>query len=89
MRYAVKGVSKEHYYNIAHSTCLQYISIARREVTRRKGLYMKLEYTRVGDYLLPNIILSEPPNAEPLGRYGMLRKHYSKRNAQFCTTNFC
>jgi hypothetical protein len=80
MRYAVKGVSKEHYYNIAHSTCLQYISIARRELTRRKGLPMNLEYSRVGDYLLPNIVLREPPNAPPLGRYGMLRKHYLQQH---------
>jgi hypothetical protein len=78
--YAVKGVSKEHYYNIAHSTCLQYISIARREVTRKKGLPMNLNYTRVGDYLLPNIVLGEPPNAEPIGKYGAMRRAYLKEH---------
>jgi hypothetical protein len=35
-----------------------------------------LTYTRVGDYLLPDITLSDPPDAPPLGRYGMLHKTY-------------
>lgn len=35
-----------------------------------------LDYIRVGDYLLPNVILSDPPDAPPLGRYGMMRKAY-------------
>jgi hypothetical protein len=37
---------------------------------------MKITYTRVGDYLLPNIILSEhPPSVEkPLGRYARIRQ---------------
>ncbi|GHV16979.1 hypothetical protein FACS189425_02280 [Clostridia bacterium] len=37
---------------------------------------MKINYTRVGDYELPNIILSD--SKEPLGRYGMLHKAYLK-----------
>ena len=32
----------------------------------------ELSYTRVGDYYLPNIALSEAPNAPPLGRYGTI-----------------
>ena len=36
----------------------------------------ELTYTRVGDYLLPNIRLSDPPDAPPLGRYGMMHKDY-------------
>ncbi|MDR1571406.1 MAG: recombinase family protein, partial [Clostridiales Family XIII bacterium] len=36
----------------------------------------ELTYRLVGDYLLPNIALSEPPDAAPLGRYGMLHKAY-------------
>jgi hypothetical protein len=39
---------------------------------------MELSYRRVGDYLIPNITLSDPPNAPPLGRYGMLHKRYLK-----------
>jgi len=36
----------------------------------------KLTYTPVGDYLLPDVRLSDPPNAPPLGRYGILHKNY-------------
>ena len=38
-----------------------------------------ITYTRVGDYLLPNIILSDPPGAPPLGYYGTLHKEYLRR----------
>ena len=41
---------------------------------------MKLTYTQVGDYLLPNIQLSEAPDAPPLGKYGMLHKAYLKEH---------
>ena len=37
---------------------------------------MEITYTRVGDYLLPDIRLSDPPDAPPLGKYGMLHKNY-------------
>ena len=37
---------------------------------------MELTYTLVGDYLLPNITLSDPPDAPPLGKYGMMHKKY-------------
>ena len=36
----------------------------------------ELTYTHVGDYLLPNITLSDPVDACPLGRYGMMHKTY-------------
>jgi hypothetical protein len=36
----------------------------------------EITYTQVGDYLLPNITLSEPPNAEPLGRYGRMQRAF-------------
>ena len=39
----------------------------------------KLSYIRVGDYSLPNIRLSDPPGAPPLGRYGNLHKEYLRR----------
>jgi hypothetical protein len=42
---------------------------------------MKLSYTQVGDYLLPNIQLSgESPDAPPLGRYGMMHKAHLKEH---------
>ena len=37
---------------------------------------MEINYTKVGDYLLPCIALSDPPDAPPLGRYGMMHKNY-------------
>jgi len=35
-----------------------------------------ITYTRAGDYLLPNLKLSDPPDAPPLGLYGELHKKY-------------
>jgi hypothetical protein len=35
-----------------------------------------LTYSLVGDYFLPNIILSDPPDAPPLGYYGLRHKEY-------------
>ena len=40
---------------------------------------MEITYTRVGDYLLPNLRLSDPPDTPPLGRYGTLHKDYLRR----------
>jgi hypothetical protein len=37
---------------------------------------MEITYTQVDDYLLPDIRLSDPPDAPPLGRYGMMHKNY-------------
>ena len=37
---------------------------------------MNLEYSRIGEYLLPNITLKEPANALPLGKYGELHKRF-------------
>jgi hypothetical protein len=41
---------------------------------------MEAFYTKVGDYLLPNIALSDPPDAPPLGRYGRMHKAYLKEH---------
>ena len=38
---------------------------------------MKLTYTQTGDYLIPNLMLSEETQEIP-GKYGMLRKTYLK-----------
>jgi hypothetical protein len=38
---------------------------------------MELSYSQHGDYLLPNVVLSD--SKEPLGRYGMLHKAYLRR----------
>ena len=36
----------------------------------------ELTYYAVEDYLLPNLKLSDPPDAPPLGKYGMMHKKY-------------
>ena len=40
---------------------------------------MKLTYHRAGDYELPDIRLSDPPGAPPLGKYGMMHKEYLRK----------
>jgi hypothetical protein len=37
-------------------------------------------YRLVGDYLLPNVVLSDPPDAEPLGHYGHMRRAFLKEH---------
>jgi hypothetical protein len=39
-----------------------------------------ITYTVCGDYLLPDIRLSDPPNAPPLGRYGRKRQVFLKEH---------
>jgi len=41
-----------------------------------------ITYTRVGDYLLPDIALSEPPPelTEPIGRYARMRQAFLKEH---------
>ena len=41
---------------------------------------LELTYTKVGDYYLPDIVLSDPPDAPPLGKYGMMHKSYLKEH---------
>ena len=38
---------------------------------------MKITYTRVGDYYLPNLVALESPK---VGRWGMLRFNYSRKH---------
>jgi len=40
---------------------------------------MEITFSRAGDYLLPNIKLSDPPGAPPLGRYDMMHKEYLRK----------
>ena len=41
---------------------------------------MEITYTLVGDYYLPNIVLSDPPDAPPLDKYGMMHKAFLKEH---------
>ena len=36
----------------------------------------ELTYIRAGDYLISGLKLSDPPDAPPLGKYGMMHKEY-------------
>ena len=36
-----------------------------------------LNYTKIGDYQLPNLTLSQPKT--PLGKYGRMRRNYLKQ----------
>ena len=40
---------------------------------------MNIEYTKVGDYLLPNLII-ENQNYEQINKYGYLRLNYIKEH---------
>ncbi len=41
---------------------------------------MEITYTLVGDYYLPDIVLSDPPGAPPVGRYGRMRRAFLKEH---------
>jgi hypothetical protein len=41
---------------------------------------MEITYTRIGDYWLPDIKLSDLPDAPPLGKYGMMHKKYLREH---------
>ena len=49
--------------------------------SRKGALHMEnnLTYTRTGDYLIPDLSLSEQPE-KPLGKYGRMRKAYLKEH---------
>ena len=53
-----------------------------------KSLYKKLDgsYTKVGDYLLPNLAIDESEQ-RPIGKYGRMRKHYLKEHRRGLYTN--
>jgi hypothetical protein len=40
----------------------------------------KISYALIGDYYLPCLALSEPPDAATIGRYGMLHKEYLREH---------
>jgi hypothetical protein len=41
---------------------------------------MEISYVLVGDYYLPLIAISDPPDAPPLGKYGMMHKAYLREH---------
>ena len=53
-----------------------------------KSLYEKLDgsYTKVGDYLLPNLTIDETERCQ-ISKYGLLRKRYLKEHRRVLYTN--
>ena len=53
-----------------------------------QSLYEKLggSYTKVRDYLLPNLTIDESEQ-QPIGKYGRMRKHYLKEHRPVLYTN--
>ena len=50
-------------------------------LTPQEGEKMQpITYTQRSDYLLPDIVLSDPPDAPPLGKYGMKRLAFLKEH---------
>ena len=43
-------------------------------------------YTKVGDYLLPNLTIDESEQ-QPIGKYGRMRKRYLKEHRRVLSTN--
>jgi len=41
---------------------------------------MEINFIRVGDYFLPDVKLSDPPDAPSLGRYGLMHKAYLREH---------
>ena len=46
---------------------------------------MSISYTKVGDYLLPNLKINEDKHKENLNKYGLLRLNFIKKYRK----NFC
>ena len=46
----------------------------------------EITYTKVGDYLYPNIVLNQPENVE-IGKYGRMRWRYLKEHRRVLFTN--
>jgi len=47
---------------------------------QKGGNMIPISYTRHGDYFLPDIVLSDPPDAPPLGRYGRMHKAHLREH---------
>ena len=41
--------------------------------------FMSISYTKVGDYLLPNLKINEEKHKEKLNKYGLLRLNFIKK----------
>ena len=55
-------------------------SVNNRIIKHVKERIMEIDYIPVGDYLLPAVTLSDPPDAPPLGLYGELHKRHLREH---------
>ena len=46
----------------------------------------QITYTKQGDYLLPNLLLSQEPQI-PLGKYALMRRRFLQQNRKVTYTN--
>ena len=49
---------------------------------------MKIEYTKVGDYYLPNLVVPENMKNFKIGKYGKLRLRYLKEHKKLITLSY-
>ena len=49
---------------------------------------MNLTYTQIGDYLIPDVTLDVQPE-RPLGKYGLMRRDYLRKNKPVLWTRLC
>ena len=81
-----RGYGKRHFYPcqpVAQAGAAQgRFTGQRRSLTvtvQRRMNMSKLTYTRCGDYYIPDLKLSEQPEA-PIGKYGRMRQRYLKEH---------
>ena len=81
-----RGHGKRHFYPcqpVAQAGAVQVHHIGQRRsltsTVQRRTNMNELTYTRCGDYYIPNLKLSEQPEA-PIGKYGRMRQRYLKEH---------
>lgn len=59
--------------------CNECITIRAEKIKRNEEKVMNISYTRIGDYLLPNLKLEDKERFN-IGKYGLLNLEYLKKN---------
>lgn len=59
--------------------CNECITIKAEKIKRNEEIVMNISYTRIGDYLLPNLKLGDKERFN-IGKYGLLKLEYLKKN---------
>jgi hypothetical protein len=69
-----------YYDSYLRGECYSTMRVAEghQQKKKRRKTPMELTYRKEGDYLYPN--LSPPPQSQPLGKYGLLRRAHLKEN---------